>query len=246
VKYEDGDAEELEADQVLSVLTDPGTKDSLVKALADLKKLLLERKKTPDERNEFLFSFNDRPPSFFGSSVKERRRLCCSIHNYCIFSHTADECQCDEGVKVWHKATASKPCIFRHDPECCKCDRIAMTVGQDESVFHAYLLGKFMLARSPPPPFFFSPPHSPQPTFSPSIGNKTWYVQGKVGLRKKSNGPGCHVSAFVGHSLGFGLRVIDHDTVLRLCNESREGQTSAVDDTPKVKLRTNPAIRYAH
>ena len=37
VKYEDGDAEELEADQVLSVLTDPGRKDSLVKALADLK-----------------------------------------------------------------------------------------------------------------------------------------------------------------------------------------------------------------
>ena len=55
-----------------------------------------------------------------------------------------------------------------------------------------------------------------------SIGNKTWYVQGKVGLRGKSNGPGCHVSAFVGHSLGFGLRMIDHDTVLRLCNENRD------------------------
>ena len=57
MEYEDGDSEELEADQVLSVLTDTGKKDSFVKALADLKKLLLEREKDPDERNEFLLSF---------------------------------------------------------------------------------------------------------------------------------------------------------------------------------------------
>lgn len=141
VEYEDGDSEELEAEQVLPLLMDPGKKDSLSKAISDLKKLLIERKKDPDERNEFLFSFHDRPDTFFGSSAQERERLCCSIHNYCIFSHTADECRCDEGVKVWQKATDRKPCIYRHDPECCKCDRIAMTVGQDESVFHAYILG---------------------------------------------------------------------------------------------------------
>ena len=91
-----------------------------------------------------------------------------------------------------------------------------MTLGQDESVFHAYILG-----------------------------NKTWYVLNKVGLRKKSNGPGCHVSAFVGYVLGFGLRVppdIMRD-VLSRCNRKRDCETSAVDDNPKVPLKENPAIR---
>ena len=63
-------------------------------------------------------------------------------------------------------------------------------------------------------------------------------------MRKKSNGPGCHVSAFVGYALGFGLGVKDLHDVLRRCNENRQGQSSDVDDTPKEPLRTNPAIRY--
>ena len=206
---------------------------ALSKAIDDLKNLLLERAKDPDERNEFLFCFKDRPHSFFGASLEERRRLCCSIHNYCIFSHTAAECRCDEGVSPWQKTTARKPCIYHHDPECCKCDRVALTLGQDESVFHAYILGMS-------PPATTHPPRTHAPTH---LGNKTWYVRGKVGLRKKSNGPGCHVSAFVGYALGFGLKVKDLDDVLRRCNETREGQGSDVDDTPKVALRTNPAIR---
>ena len=129
-------------------------KTALSKAISDLAKLLLEKKKDPDERNEFLFSFNDRPHTFFGASPEERRKVCCSIHNYCIFSHTTDECRCDEGVSPWQKASARKPCIFHHDPGCCKCDRVALTVGQDESVFHAYILGM-------PPPTHT--PHHPTP-----------------------------------------------------------------------------------
>ena len=76
-------------------------------------------------------------------------------------------------------------------------------------------------------------------------GNKTWYVQNQVGLRKKSNGPGCHVSAFVGHVLGFGMRGVggDTDNVLKRCNQVRKDQKSAVDNKPKVKLSCNPAIR---
>ena len=76
-------------------------------------------------------------------------------------------------------------------------------------------------------------------------GNKTWYVQNQVGLRKKSNGPGCHVSAFVGHVLGFGMRGVggDTDNVLKRCNQVREDQNSAVDNKPKAKVSCNPAIR---
>ena len=129
------------------MLQDPVTLKSLEKALADVSKLVVERKKDPEERNEFLFTFSDRPDNFFGATLKERQRVCCSIHNCCVFSHTVEQCRCDEGVSPWAKATERSPCIFHHDVDCCKCDRIAMTVGQDESVFHAYLLG----TRTPPP-----------------------------------------------------------------------------------------------
>ena len=71
----------------------------------------------------------------------------------------------------------------------------------------------------------------------------TWYVQNKVGLRKKANGPGCHVSAFVGYALGFGLKVLDACGVLKRANQKREETKSAVDDSPKVKLVCNPATR---
>ena len=106
-----------------------------------------EKKKPSDERNEFLFSFEERDEEFFGDTLKERRRVCSSINNSCVFSHSVDSCRCDEGVSPWLTATAGSPCLFHHDSGCCKCDRVAMTIGQDESVFHAYILGTL-----PPPP----------------------------------------------------------------------------------------------
>ena len=242
------------------MLQDPVRKVSLSNAIDDLNKLVLERKKNPDERDEFLFCFDDRPETFFGRSLKERRRVCCSAHNYCIFSHTVDECRCDQGVNVWDKATSQNACIFHHDPECCKCDRVAMVVGQDESVFHAYILGTKppkhththtrARAHTHTQPTHHSTQHTLSYHFDPhtqtphTTGNRTWYVQNKVGLRKKSNGPGCHVSGFVGYTLGFGLKVNYTTTVLRKCNQVREDQTSDVDNTPKEKLLSNPAIRY--
>lgn len=68
-------------------------------------------------------------------------------------------------------------------------------------------------------------------------------MQNKVGLRKKSNGPGCHVSAFTGYTLGFGLKVPLQQSVIEECNERRACEKSAVDGTPKVSLKTNPAVR---
>ena len=110
-----------------------------------------------------------------------------------------------------------------------------MTLGQDESVFHAYLLGIFR-ARV----HIHIHIHTQPPLHT---GNKTWYVLNKVGLRKKSNGPGCHVSGFVGYTLGFGLKILGSSEVLRKCNQNREGQASAVDGNMKEQLLVNPAIR---
>ena len=72
-----------------------------------------------------------------------------------------------------------------------------MTIGQDERVFNAYILGTRICTR----------------THATYTGNKTWYVQqNKVGLHTKSNGPECHVSVFVGHinSLVLFARVRHH------------------------------------
>ena len=126
---------------MLVFLQDPERKLKILNAMNDMQKVLDEMKKDPDDRNEFLMSFDDRPDDFFGKSLQERRQTCCSIHNYCIFGHNVGECQCDKGISPWQKATECKPCLFHHDKTCCKCDRIAMTIGQDESVFHAYILG---------------------------------------------------------------------------------------------------------
>ena len=163
VLYEDGDEEDLYAEEIVPLLVvrvstphtllpshlllfaflqDPERKRELVNAMNDIEKVMNEMKKDSGDRNEFLMSFADRSDDFFGKSLEERRKNCCSIHNYCIFSHNVGECQCDKGISPWQKATECKPYIFHHDKSCCKCDRIAMTIGQDESVFHAYILGK--------------------------------------------------------------------------------------------------------
>ena len=88
--------------------------------------------------------------------------------------------------------------------------------------------------------------HAHTHSLTHSLGNKTWYVQNQVGLRKKSNGPGCHVSAFVSPVLGFGLHSIGRSStydVLRRCNYVREREKSAIDNRPKSTLCCNPAIR---
>ena len=148
VLYEDGDSEDLYVEEIVPLLVNPVTKERLKNAVSDLEKLISERKKQPEERNEFLFNFEKRPEAFFGSTLKERRRVCAKIHNYCVFSHDVESCRCDHGVSPWRKATACTPCAFHHEAECCKCDRVAMTVGQDESVFHAYILGTHTYTRT--------------------------------------------------------------------------------------------------
>ena len=141
VIYEDDDEEEMHVEDVLECLVDEAKKQRIKNAVRDMQHLMNEKKKPPEERNEFLFSFEKRSDEFFGSTLKERRQICANIHNYCVFSHNVESCRCDHGVSPWRKASACLPCAFHHEAECCKCDRVAMAVGQDESVFHAYILG---------------------------------------------------------------------------------------------------------
>ena len=111
--------------------------------MKELQLLCQEKAKETDERNEFLFDFHDRDDLFFGSDLRERRRLSCRIHNYCVFSHSVEKCRCDQGINPWLQCTRTEPCIFHHDVGKCRCNRVAMTIGQDESVFHAYILGLY-------------------------------------------------------------------------------------------------------
>ena len=159
IVYEDDDEEELYVEEILPLLQNPLKKEKLENVVGDLEKLIIEKKKAPEDRNEFLLSFEKRDEGFFGSTLKERRQVCSSIHNYCVFSHNVESCRCDHGVSPWRKATACSPCAFHHEAECCKCDRVAMTVGQDESVFHAYILG------TPPSPAiaYYHHPHRVEP-----------------------------------------------------------------------------------
>ena len=129
---------------VVACSQDEERKRELMNAISDVEKVMNEVKKDSGDRNEFLMSFENRSDEFFGKSLQERRNTCCSIHNYCIFGHNVGECQCDKGISPWQKAMECKPCLFHHDKSCCKCDRIAMTIGQDESVFHAYILGRLL------------------------------------------------------------------------------------------------------
>ena len=145
IVYEDDDREELYVDEIIPLLRNPLKREKLENAVSDLEKHAIEKNKAPEDRNEFLFSFEKRDEGFFGSTLKERRQVCSSIHNYCVFAHDVESCRCDHGVSPWRKATVCSPCAFHHDTECCKCDRVAMTVGQDESVFHAYILGSHHL-----------------------------------------------------------------------------------------------------
>ena len=63
-----------------------------------------------------------------------------------------------------------------HSESTCKCHLPVHMMGQDESIYWQYLLSK-----------------------------NIWFVNGAAGLRKKGNGPGIMVSAFVSEVFGFGM-----------------------------------------
>eukprot|EP00732_Lithocolla_globosa_P001261 Lithocolla_globosa_v1_NODE_597_length_3629_cov_4.882205.p1 type:complete len:792 gc:universal NODE_597_length_3629_cov_4.882205:2932-557(-) len=68
------------------------------------------------------------------------------------------------------------PCEYDRPPETCRCHQPAYHIGQDESIFKAYLKS-----------------------------SKEWVLQGVRSMNKKSDGPGEMVSAFQDEIRGFGL-----------------------------------------
>jgi hypothetical protein len=77
---------------------------------------------------------------------------------------------------VWFEEEAGAPCRVQHDPAVCKCALTAYHMGQDESIYKAYL----------------------------SEGRE-WVTLGVRALRKKTDGPGEMVSAFQDEIRGFGF-----------------------------------------
>lgn len=179
--YSDGDTEDYTLAELLPIMQEDGDHSKKLEvAHKDLVSVLEENKRS--NRDEYLYRPNLllKTPEWFGEDAAARRALCCSLNNFCIFHHTVDKCNCDEGVDPWARSTHSQPCIFRHDPAVCKCNLPAIKFSQDECCFAAYDLQK-----------------------------KVWHVEGKVGLRKKSAGPAGMVSEFSSSTFGFGIHVSD-------------------------------------
>jgi len=76
---------------------------------------------------------------------------------------------------VDHAAEAAARCQFKHGA-ACKCHLAIYHLGQDESIYRAF-----------------------------SYPAKTWHVHGEAPLRKKGDGGGIMVSAFVDEERGFGF-----------------------------------------
>ena len=182
VVYTDGDREDYTIDELLPLLiVGDDVQNKIKTAHNDLIAVLAEAKKT--DRNEYLYRSSllrkaQTDKTWFGLTLTDRRKLSCSLMNFCVFRHPVGGCTCDNGVSPWLKATPAKPCIFRHDPAVCKCNQIAIKLSQDECSYAAYLLQK-----------------------------REWRVQGKHSLRKKSPGPPLMVSEYASFEFGLGFFV---------------------------------------
>lgn len=216
IQYDDGQVECLPVEDILSILQSPIDADDrrlLDAAIEEQQAHAAEKAKSKSDLDQYGITLSKKPLEFFGTSAVERRQLCYSLHNYCVYKHQLWQCSCDKGVNPWKRSKGPRdPCLFHHDPRTCKCNREAHVMGQDESVFHAYLLG-----------------------------SKVWYCEKVVGLRKKSTGPGCHVSGFVDEVFGFGLPLTAEQ--LNIVNHYREGKLSAVTGKERATLTTTPGTR---
>ena len=104
-----------------------------------------------------------------------------------------------------------------HTAEKCKCHLPAHMMGQDESIYWQYLLS-----------------------------SKVWYINGACGLRKKGNGPGIMVSAFVSEQFGFGMPL--SPSQLSKVNDWRASKMGPNPDECTKKrykpLTESPALRF--
>eukprot|EP00733_Pompholyxophrys_punicea_P000302 Pompholyxophrys_punicea_v1_NODE_71_length_3757_cov_5.265460.p2 type:complete len:174 gc:universal NODE_71_length_3757_cov_5.265460:1454-1975(+) len=80
------------------------------------------------------------------------------------------------GGNVSVRMATSTSCDYNHPVAICKCNKPAYHMGQDESIYKAYL-----------------------------STSKEWSVDGLKTLRKKCEGPGMMVSAFQDEIRGFGF-----------------------------------------
>ena len=179
IEYNDGDIEDYTIEELLPILqVDQAHREKVKSAHRDLVDVLAESKKS--DRDEYFFRVNllTKDKAWFGSTLRSRRELSCSLMNFCVFQHAVGECTCDNGVRPWTASTADKPCVFRHEPTVCKCDQVAIKLSQDETTFAAY-----------------------------SLQRREWRMQGKHTLRKKAPGTAIMVSDYASFEFGLGIKV---------------------------------------
>ena len=144
--YDDGDVEDYTIDELCELLgLQVADTDKVKQAHDDVVTVVNQHKiRRGGLRDEYLFreKLKLKEKEWFGATLADRRKLCCSIMNFCIFNHPMGACTCDSGVNPWLQSTQTKPCVFRHTPETCKCNLPAIKFSQDECAYAAYLLSK--------------------------------------------------------------------------------------------------------
>lgn len=212
ITYSDGDREDLDFEELLDVLKCSRERLRLISsAYTDLVATLDESKK-PD-RNEYLFHnvLVKKPVTWFGPTLEDRRKLSCSLTNFCVFRHDVSTCKCEHGVNPWVRATADMPCVFRHDPMVCKCNQIAIKLSQDECSYAAYMLQK-----------------------------REWRVGAKHAIRKKAPGPPLMISDYASFEFGLGVKVSPAilNEINRLRAAGPEDYSVTTEDDDRIKKKT--------
>ena len=113
-----------------------------------------------------------------------------------------------DAVPVCKPAWANWVCKEQHTYAACRCHLPVIGTGQDESIFHSNAMSVIV-----------------------------WKVNGKGQLRKKGQGEGRMVSAFVDSARGFGLPMTDDE--LAAINASRTAR-----DPQAEPLTESPGLRY--
>ena len=216
VKYDDGDVEDYSLEELLPLLqVNADRRLQIETAHSNFMDVLKESKKTDCDERFFAAKLVTKELEWFGRTLEDRRRLSCSLMNFCVFRHPVGSCKCDEGVDPWRAASADKPCVFRHDPSVCKCDQIAIQLSQDECSYAAYMLSK-----------------------------REWRCQGTHQLRKKAPGLPLMVSGYSTFEFGAGF-MISQPTLDEVNRFRAEGPEHYSEETQEgIKVKKKPLTYY--
>ena len=180
-QYDDGDVEDYTIEELIPLLqADEAMCLRIKHAHDDLVDVLAESKKPNCRERFYSDKLATKDKQWFGPTLADRRRLSCSLMNFCVFRHAVGSCRCDEGVNPWAVATQQNPCVFRHDPSICKCCLPCINLSQDEVSYAAYMLSK-----------------------------KEWRCKGTHELRRKAPGAPFMISQYGSFEFGPGFLISD-------------------------------------